>query len=206
MSTQNSNSFRLTSANLQQMIASRGIIKSSQAGETKRFHVRGDGFTIPVTNKAGEQVMANGTDNVPLMKTIYNVKANSHIAMINPRNQEILRTAMLAEKEGDMDAAHEAFNDYLNKIQVSFSVILNPGRKNKTFYDQQLVEGEIELITTDNGQLLTIANPRPVAIDKIDKTPQFSLNDLMGLAGDDDQDPAAVFTKIEDKQDEKVGG
>lgn len=195
MSTQNSNNFRLTSANVQQMIASRGLIKSSQVGETKRFHIRGDGFTIPVTTKDGAQVMASGTDNIPLMKTIYNVKANSHIAMINPRNQEILRSAMEAEKTGDEDAAHAAFNDYLNKIQVSFSVILNPGRKSVTFYDKQLVEGEIELVTTDNGQLLTISNPRTVKVDKIDNTPKFSLADLMGIT----ETPTAetVFTPVE---------
>lgn len=174
-------SLQLTAQIAQNMIASRSIVRLTDVGETKRFHIRGNGNVIPVLTKDGAQVMASGTDNVPLMKTIYNVKANSHVAMLNSRNQEILRAAMTAEKEGDDAAAHNAFNQYLNKIQVSFSVILNPGRKAQTFYDGQLVEGEIELVTTENGQLLTISNPRPVKIEKLAATPAFTLADLMGI-------------------------
>lgn len=191
MSTQSS-SFRLTAASVQSIIANRAIIRTSQAGDTLRFHVQGNGNTIPVVTKDGAQVMASGTDNVPLLKTIYGLKCNSHVAMLNPRNQEILRTAYAAEAEGDEDTAHAAYNDYLNKIQVSFNVIINPGRKITSFTNGQLVEGEVALISTEKGQLLTLDNVRGVVVAKAGATPAFTLNDLMGVA--DEITPETVFT------------
>jgi hypothetical protein len=207
--TTRTSSFQLTATSAQNIIANRAIISAKQHGETLRFHVQGNGNTIAVTTKDGAQVMANGTDNVPLFKTIYGLKCNSQVAMLNPRNKEILRGAFETEQSGDGEAAHAAYNDYLNKIQVSFSVILNPGRTNPTFTNGQLVEGEVELITTENGQLLTLNNVRPVAVAKAAATPAFTLNDLMGVATDptpDDVftgDPAAIADK---EKDSLIGG
>lgn len=193
MSTNNSNRLQLTAQIAQSMIASRAIVRLTDVGATRRFHIRGNGNIIAVMTK--DMKPAIGSDGQPLNKVIYNIKANSHVAMLNPRNQEILRTAAAAEKEGDEEAAHNAYNDYLNKVQVSFSVILNPGRRNVSFYDGQLVEGEIELVTTDNGQLLTIANPRAVAIEKLSATPTFTLTDLMGI--EEKKTPENTFTEID---------
>lgn len=191
MSNSNASSLVLDAAKAQNIIASRSLVKRSQVGETFRFHVQGNGNIIPVRDKEGNQVMSSGTD-LPLYKTIYNIKANSHVAMLSVRNQAILREAMKAETDGDMETAHTKFNEYLNKIQVSFSVIINPGREPQKFYDKQLIEGEIELVTTDNGELLTISNPRAVAVAKLGATPAFTLEDLMGV---DPKTPETVFTE-----------
>ena len=176
------------------MIASRAIVKLTDVDQTRRFHIRGAGNIIAMLDKNKQPVLDRQTGQ-PLTKMIYNIKANSHVAMLNPRNQEILRTAVGAESEGDEEAAHNAFNDYLNKIQVSFSVVLNPGRKQPTFSDGQLVEGEIALITTDNGQLLTVDNVRAVAVEKLGQTDKFSLEDLMGIS--ESIKPEDVFAPVD---------
>lgn len=191
MSNSNANSLILDAIKTQNIIASRAIVKRSQVDGTFQFHVQGNGNIIPVTTKDGAQVMSSNGGS-PLFKYIYNIKANSHLAMLNARNQAILREAMQAESAGDVELAHTKFNEYLNKIQVSFSVIINPGREPIRFHDKQLVEGEIQLVTTDNGELLTITNPRLVAVAKLGATPAFSLNDLMGVV---EPDPKDIFTE-----------
>lgn len=193
MSTNSSNRLQLTAAIAQNMIASRAIVKLTDVDQTRRFHIRGTGNIIPVTNRDGAPVLDQQSGQ-PLTKIIYGIKANSHVAMLNTRNREILKAAMLAETAGNVEEAHTLFNDYLNKIQVSFSVILNPGRKQPNFMDGQLVEGEIALITTDNGQLLTVNNVRAVAVEKLAATPAFSLNDLMGIT--ESIKPEDVFQTI----------
>jgi hypothetical protein len=196
MSTKNS--FTLTAQIVQNIIASRSIVKQQQAeiGDTVRFHIQGQGFTLPVTDKTGAQVLDRQTQQ-PLLKTIYGIKANSHIAMLNPLNRAILKEAMIAETAGDTEKAHTLFNQYLNKIQVSFSIVLNHGRINPVFGDKQLVEGECQLITTENGSLITMQNVRAVAVAKLAKTPEFSLSQLMDI----DEEPAAddVFTPVDEK-------
>jgi hypothetical protein len=195
----NTNSFLLTAQTVQNIIASRSIVKQSQAQQgmeqTVRFHIQGNGFTIPVTDKSGAQVMDRQT-NQPLFKVIYGCKVNSHVAMLNPINRAILTEAIKAETDGDTEKAHNLFNQYLNKIQVSFSVILNHNRVNPTFTDKQLVEAECQLIVTENGSLLTFQNVRPVAVAKLGKTPEFSLSDLMSISN---EGPKAedVFAPIE---------
>lgn len=191
----------------QSLIANRAIVKNSQVGQTVRFHIVGNGNLVPVKTKDGVQVMDNATNTVPLYKTIYNVKANSQLAMQNPRNQQILREAMQAESVGEVDKAHELFNSYLNKIQVSFSIIQNPGRSNVQFYDKQLVEGEVELVTTENGQLITMTNVRAVAVEKLAATPAFSLADLMGIVDEANRDSTHLALHAENvfTDDNKVG-
>lgn len=198
------NSFQLTAQTVQNIIASRSIVKLQQAqmGDTVRFHIQGNGFTLPVTDKTGAQVLDRQTQQ-PLFKTIYGVKANSHVAMMNPLNREILTNAMKAETAGNVEEAHTLYNQYLNKIQVSFSVVLNHNRVNPSFYDKQLVEGECQLITTENGSLITMQNVRGAAVAKLAKTPEFSLADLMSIS---DGEPKAegVFTPEQEGATEKA--
>lgn len=178
------------------IIANRGRATATQDGETVKFHIQGTGNLIPVTTREGAQVMAAGSDNIPLTKTIYGVKANSFVAMLNPNNQKLLQEAFKAETAGEVEEAHKLFNQYLNKIQVSFSVIHNPGRKTVQFYDKQLVEGELKVITTENGSLITMENVRAVAVAKLAQTgTNFELADLMGLT-EDGPNAEDVFTPI----------
>lgn len=188
--------FQLDAKAAQNIIAKRRIIRLTDADSVLKFEIQGNGNIIPVTDKSGAQVYSSSDSNLPLTKAIYNIKANSHVAMLNPRNREILREAMAAETAGEVEKAHDLFNQYLNKIQVSFSVIINPGRSVVQFYNGQMIQGRVQLITTDNGQLLTLENVVAVRIEEAAKTPTFSLSDLMGL---DDKSPAAetVFTPLE---------
>lgn len=180
---------------VQNIIAKRKIFRVTDDKQLFKFEIQGDGFTLAVTTKDGTAVL--DFQGNPLMKTIYNTRVNSHVAMLNERNREILKGAVAAEQDGDMETAHAAFNDYLNKIQVSFSVILNPGQKNKVFSNGDLVKGRVELITTENGQLLTLENNSVtlVPIQEANATAAFTLDDLMGITAT----PAAetVFTPLE---------
>lgn len=201
MSTQ-TNSFQLDAKAAQNIIAKRRIFRATDAGTIFKFDIQTNGNTIPVMNKNNEHVA--DAAGLPLYKTIYNTNVNSHVAMLNPRNQAILREAMVAETAGNMELAHEKFNAYLNKVQVSFSVILNNGRTNPVFSKGDLVKGKVQLITTDNGQLLTVENVTAVRIEEAGATMSFNLNDLMGLS-DAKPDAADVFTTSTDVATAETG-
>lgn len=193
MSTQ---SFQLSAKTTQNIIAKRKIFRVTDAKAPLKFEIQGNGNTIPMVDKNGVQVVDQ--QGIPLMKTIYNTRVNSHVAMLNPRNKAILLEAMTAETAGNTELAHDKFNQYLNKIQVSFSVILNNGRKNPVFHNGDLVKGRVELVTTDNGQLLTLENNTVslVHIEEAEETSKFTLSDLMGLDSTAPT-PESVFTPIE---------
>lgn len=182
----------------------RDLLRLHQVGQTVRFHVAGRGNMIPVTRKDGSQVFDAATGTIPLMKSIYNTSANSELALKNKRNLDILKGAEEAERDGDFDAASAAYNDFLNKIQVSFNVMHNPGRTPVQFYDKQLVEGEVELITTENGQMLTVTNVRAVAVEKLDKMPAITLSSLLDL-GNEAPKAEDIFQADGAAKDAKVG-
>lgn len=203
MSNQSTTSRLINSTAARNIIAKRKIFRTSDVNELLKFEIQGKGNTIAVT-KQDKSVVLDAQGN-PLMKTIYNTKVNSHVAMLNPRNQEILKGAMQFESDGDDEAAHRAFNDYLNKIQVSFSVIINPGQKTTVFSNGDLVKGRVTLVTTENGQLLTVENVTAVRIEEAANTQVFTLEDLIGITGAA-PDPSAVFTPLLDGADKATDG
>lgn len=183
--------FRLTSTSVQHMIAKRKILRLSDDKSFVKLHIQSGGNMLQVTDKSGQPVLSS--NGQPLMKVIYNVSANSHVAMLNPRNQEILKSALEAEKQGDEDAAHAAYNDYLNKIQVSFNILINPGSSIPKFAKNDLIKGTVQVVTTDNGQLITLEKVSAVeALDVMD-TPKFTLNQLLGVS-DEGPAPEEIFT------------
>lgn len=185
----------LTLTAVQNIIGKRKRIEATADGELVKVFIQSGGNTIPVMDKAGAPVL--GVGGFPLMKTIYNVAANSAVAMQNPRNREILAGAVQAEKDGDFAAAHLAYNDYLNKIQVSFSVMINPGSTPTTFAKDKLVEGTVQLVKTDNGQLITLQKVSGVAATTLKDTGKLSLNDLLGITDTKQIGAADVFTPTE---------
>jgi hypothetical protein len=201
MSTTN---FQLDCKTVQQIIGSRdrATLTDAQKGETVKFNIQGDGFTLPVTDKTGAQVNDQRTGQ-PLYKTIYGVKANSEVAMRNPQNKAIFAEAMKAETAGDMEKAHTLYNQYLNKVQISFNVIINPGRETTTFRNKQLVEGELELITTENGQLITMKNVIAAEVKRLGKTPKFSLEELMGISNEE-PNPEDLFTQKSEEEKTEI--
>lgn len=213
MSTQTSVRRLIDDKATMNIISKRGMIRLTDIGTTLRFHVQGNGNIIPAMKwvvgadgkRTDKQEQALSFDGVtPLMKRIYNIKANSQMAMQNPRNQALLADAMKLQADGREEEASDAFNAYLNATQVSFSYLLNPGVE-KTFYDGQLVEGEVTRLDTPNGSTIVLENVRAVAITKVGNTPAFSLSDLLGEGADKQVGPDDVFTPVKGAT-EKVGG
>lgn len=104
----------------------RKTLKTTHIGAQVVLTVQGTGQFLPKGYKyAGP---AGVTEN-QFDRTIYNLLANSQLSMLRPENAEILKNAIKAESAGDMDKATELFNEYLNSIQISFSVIEPSNRK-----------------------------------------------------------------------------
>lgn len=174
------------------IVSKRSMIQLTDIGKTLRFHVQGNGNIIPAMKNTG-RVDATGKNiqeqalsfdgKSPLMKRIYNLRVNSQMAMQNPRNQAILQAALQAEAAGNEDEASDLINQYLNKVQVSFSYLINTGVV-KEFYDGQLVEGEVTELKTDNGTTIVLENVRAVAIAKAVATPAFTISDLLGTSAE----------------------
>lgn len=131
------------------------LVTESHVGKRIFLTVQGNGTVIGVTDKNGEPVQSVREPGTQLMKKIINFKANSAIAMANPRNKQLLLDAIAAEKAGDTQKADKAFSDYLNAVQISYGLLLPAS------VDDQLVNGveisaKIRKISTENGSLLTL--------------------------------------------------
>lgn len=111
---------------------------------------------------------------------IVNVAANSALSMQRAENKAILMEAMKAESAGDMEAATDLYNDFLNAIQVSFSVIVNPGREARKFESGDMVKATVDLVDTAAGtKQIVINDVRYKAPLNIEAT-KFSVTDLLG--------------------------
>lgn len=140
---------------VQNIINSRATITEQMEGSFQVLTVRGNGNIIPVKTKDGELIPAADGSGVMLEKRILNCVCNSGIAMKNERNQATLREAYAAEKAGNLDKAAELYNTYLNKTQVSVSVLSTSALFNK-IQDGDQVKGKVQKITTENGSILTL--------------------------------------------------
>lgn len=147
---------------VQNIINSRATITEQMEGSFQVLTVRGNGNIIPVKTKDGELVPAADGSGVMLEKRILNCVCNSGIAMKNERNQATLREAYAAEKAGNLDKAAELYNTYLNKTQVSVSVLSTSALFNK-IQDGDQVKGKVQKITTENGSILTL-DPKSLSI------------------------------------------
>jgi hypothetical protein len=189
---------RMTLASVKSIMQKRSTIPATAVNKRVQLTVQGNGNTVDVMDKEGNIVLSKlpGEEGMVLRKRIYNVKANSEIAMRNPRNMQYLKDAIDAEKAGKGDEAHDLFNNYLNAVQISFGVI-----EGNAVIDQ-LANGEeiaakIQLIETENGSLLTI-DPSTISVVKpeVYGTTAFNLDALLGVSGADDD------TDDDDEEDE----
>lgn len=156
----------LNMQSVKSIMNNRVLIPQSAPGKKFRLDVQGDGTIVDVINKVGEAVLSTiaGEEGTLLRKKIFNVRANSEIAMKSARNVQSLRDGVAAEKLGNMQAAHEAFNAYLNSCQISFGIILNStGGIVDQLSNGVEIAATITRINTDNGSLLTI-DPKTIAI------------------------------------------
>ena len=146
-----------TLASVQNIMNSRRLVTEDMAtnGRLVVFTVRGKGTVLPVKTKAGDDVPAADGSGEQLMKRIFNVVANSQLAINNKRNQDLLRAGYAAEQAGDTAKAEELYNEYLNAIQVSFNVLSTSSAFNK-ITDGDQIKASVAKVTTENGSLLTL--------------------------------------------------
>ncbi len=157
-------------------------------GKKVLFTVQGFGTKIQLVDKQG--ITVANDDGEVIDKMIYNLRANSEIAMKNPANRELLMAGLKAEKAGEAEEADKHFAAYLNKVQMSFSLLLPSAVANR-LADGVEISARVEKITTDNGSLLTI-DPKTISIvepDVLGKT-TFNLDDI--LASMDEDAPAGA--------------
>lgn len=137
-----------------------------------RVIIDSDGNDVPALHTDGTPVFSTRGDmaGVSMNRRIFNLRANSELAMQNPRNREYFKNGCKAvllggsftciignEKEPVSHTADELFSAYLNSVQMSFGVLL-PNRLVDQGILQRGVEivANVEVIKTDNGTLLTI--------------------------------------------------
>lgn len=115
---------------------------------------------------------------------IVNVAANSALSMQRAENKAILLAAMKAESEGDMETATDLYNDFLNAIQMSFSVIVNPGREARKFESGDKVKATVDLVDTASGDKQIVINDVRYKAPLSVEATKFTVTDLLGdLAG-----------------------
>jgi hypothetical protein len=184
---------------------SRILVPSSMVGRSIVLTVQGNGNVLDVRNKKGEEVESYLGGGDVFQKKVFNCKANSEVAMRNPRNKAILMSGIKAErsaagtitftlndKEGAKEySAHDLYNAYLNKVQFSFNIPL-PSPIADTIGDRDEISAKVQLIKTDAGELLTL-DPKSIKVldPEVLGTTKFSLPDF---EEEDDYDPIAAIT------------
>lgn len=160
----------ITKASVMTIMSKRTLVPST--AKRTRLFIDSDGNDVPATHTDGTPMFSTRgeTAGVQLNRRIFNLRANSQIAMANLRNREYFRNGCKAEVLGGSftgiignekvavsHTADEWFSAYLNACQMSFGVLVPHPLVDKGI----LVRGaeivaNIDVITTPNGSLLTI--------------------------------------------------
>lgn len=140
----------------------RSLVPASIVGKKVKLTVQGNGTLLPVFTKEGEPVMSVVDEGVQMEKYVYNVQANSGLALSNARNKEYSAQGVAAEKAGDFQAAHDFFVQYLNATQISFNVP-STNAINAKLSQGVDIAAKIVRIDTEAGSLLTI-DPSTISI------------------------------------------
>ena len=171
----------ITSQSLKKIMEKRVTIPASAASKAVKVYIQGDGNIIDVRDKNGDVVTSTipGEEGTVLQKKIFNLKANSGVALTNAAVRQLIIDGLAAEKAGDVYKADELFTEYLNKTQMSFSVII-PNAVASRLGNNVQIAGQVQLITTDNGSLLTL-DPSTVSVVEAEtfSATEFNLNDFM---------------------------
>jgi hypothetical protein len=182
----NSRNFKWTSKTVTAQMKKRIPITKAMAEKEKTvvFTVVGNGNVIEVKNKAGEVVGTAADSRLPLRKKIFNLQANSEVALLNPINKAKLSAAITAERANSMDTADVLFNEFLNSAQISFSLLENHKLFN-VIGDNMEISGKLELITTEKGSIITL-QPNSIRVmepETVSKT-TFSMEDYLGISNE----------------------
>lgn len=149
------------SKNVQQIMRKRTLVPETLVGKKVILTIRGNGTTIDVKDKSGNFVQSVVEAGTVFQKVIFNTESNSGIAMASVRNKQILQEALAAEKLGAPEAS-DLFQDFLNAVQLSFSVPTTSSLIGK-LGDRIDISARVIKVTTENGSLLTI-DPATIAV------------------------------------------
>lgn len=153
---------QLTKTAVKAIMKSRDEVPESLIGKKVMLTIQGNGVIIDVKNAAGEAVQSVVEPGTVFQKVIFNCKANSGLAMKNIRNLAFWTAGKAAEAAGNSEEAHEAYSDFLNSVQLSFSVPTTSSIKDQLSNGVDISAKVIE-IKTENGSLLTI-DPATIGI------------------------------------------
>lgn len=175
------------------IIKKRTSVPTAKVGRKAIFTVQGDGNVIDVKRADGSLVVDETTSEV-LQKRIFNLRATSQMSLSNARNVQLLKDAIAAEKAGDMEAAHDLYNDFLNKTQMSFGIILPSATADKLSSGVE-ISATISLVETENGQLLTI-DPSSISVMAPEVLGSVAF-DIDALLGEDEAEETAEEVLVE---------
>lgn len=151
----------------------RKTLKTTHIGAQVVLTVQGTGQFLP---KGYQYAGPTGARENMFDRTIYNLQANSQLSMLRPETKKILNEAIKAESAGDMETATDLFNEYLNAIQVSFSVIEPSNRK---FNSGDMVTAVVADVLAASGERQLVVNDvRYKAPLNVEAT-AFELSDLL---------------------------
>lgn len=156
------------------ILNSRKTLKISHVGLQVLLAIQGIGQFLAKGHKytVGGEERTNEFD-----RTIYNVKANSQLSMMRAENKQLLSDAMKAQAEGRPDDATALFNQYLNAVQVSFSVIEPSSRKFESGDMVTAVVAEVESKAGDKQ--IAVNDVRYKAPANVEAT-KFDITALIG--------------------------
>jgi hypothetical protein len=178
VATQSSDARVVDTALFMAILNKRITLKPANAGEQHTLTIQGNpqfltaGYQYP--DPSGTGMLEN-----KFSRTIYNVRANSALKMADKANRALLSEAIKAESAGDMVTATELFNDYLNAVQLSFSVIERPGALKLSKGNQ--VIATVDVIDTKAGARAIVLNDVSLKPAIVAAPTKFDLSDLIDL-------------------------
>lgn len=133
----------LTLERLQAIISGTRVLTANEHGKyIDGIKVIGDGnFNPSIVQPSGKLSPASH---------IYNVNLISEVAMSGNKYQAAI--AALNAAKGDVELTHDACNDVLNALRVSFNT------PKKSFVNGQLIKGTVTVVTTEKGSLIKLEN------------------------------------------------
>lgn len=197
----------MTSASVKAIMSKRSTIPAEAVGKRVKFFVQGDGNVIDVKDKLGNLVQSTipGQEGIVLQKKIFNLRANSGLAMQNPRTRQYIIDALKEEKDGDPLKADELFNSYLNSTQMSFGVLL-PSSVAERITSGVEIAASVIRVDTEAGSLLTI-DPSTISVVEPESygSVAFNLDDFAEDVDDEDEDNEPTPAKKTGKAGAKAG-
>lgn len=156
----------LTFSALVAIMLKRALFTANMLNRKVVATIIGDGNVIDVKDKAGNLVQSADGSGI-LQKRIFNLNATSELQRSNPLNVALLQRIKALHTAGPdgkpvclpgkEQEAHDLINEYLNKTQISFSVLSGTSHfdsadlQNGAEISAKLIE-----VTTDKGSLWTM--------------------------------------------------